>query len=1426
MADTLFPGATPTDSDPGAVYVSPTGARYRVTSNVALEAELAGYRPLTEGEIAGAADTQRIMTEQEGLGASLVAGTEAGLSALTFGATDYLLKKAVGLAGVTEEEYLAGRREREIGNPLATTIGEATGVLLPALATLGGSAALQGGARGAVGLARLTPVGLAMQAGRGATTALEAGATRLLGTAATSTLGRAAQFAATTVAPRALGGALEGALWGTGEGVRETVLGKAENVGEAIAAHIGSDALLFGALGGGLGVIEAGLPGALSAARKAADSAYERLPFFGRRSLLEAAVAAPEQTGVAADTARLLYAERAQAAALETRLRGAVDELARSSPESVRLVLDNVDSLGELGANRSVLAAIAAAPVEQAELVLGNVPGVRELLAQSKTALGDSLAASTDQLRAVLANAPAVATLERQVPGALRQLLAAPPELSAPAMANAAAVAELERASKGALERLLAAPAERATVALANAPAVVELERVARGSLSSLLEAPAELADAALRNAGAVAELERSARGTLRSLLTTDVESAAAILENAPGAVALERVRRGSLRQLLDAEPARARAIAADGVAVAELERSSRGSLERLLTEATPEEAEFFSRNARAIADLERDVPGAAGVLRGSTPEQAEWFLSRADELAAMEAELPGSMPSFRAFVVGENAAWSRSEADALLDNWRKILRNPNERARIATEFSELKAAQYNAGEKLSGELYKIAQQDRAEMLRAIGQPGGPPSLEGIAERLTATTTRAQELTAKAVGDALTYDARLAEELASTTNLLTTEFVENAGKTLADPVLAAERLEKIRSELGETIGALKRKPDLLGREKRVLGVMKQLYGDMTATMHDAAVWGEAAAMRAQIDDAFKFWKQKTGPKTALRKEFMQNIVVDGEAQWQIAPRKVNVWINQVGDVRNEAKVIAGQSRTAAFHDLSTALQKLIDTATTALPSVANGAVDVGANELRALVQKAASSTAELEQRALYSRIYNQIRLNMESGLPNTLGFRHGSVNLGGYPHGVPTAGTSGFSVVDPAALSRARAAARAAEREAADRAVAAIEARTGERAAAAEAESLAAADRLAEQRARVAELERRSREIAAPRRAAEGGAEADALSALPPGAAGYVKSTAERVADLVPAGVGRNVLAGYELLRDLPQWQWQVASRVRGMAAVEARARQLAEAIDAGAKRVFKVAKLAGRPAAAAERRSERPVELERKRGESGPARRERERRAAVETMQRVQQLANDPQSFADLAGEQGGALALQLPEVTAAVTGRMQAAVDALASVVPAQPAGQLDAWQPSNAEIARFQRVQRALAAPVSLLDRVADGTLTREEVEKAESVFPSVVAQMRVAVLEQVNDRQAGDKLLPRQTVQAVETLLGFPLSTDSTPAFAARAQEVFGGARQGKTEKADGGLRPLAAAGKVSLGNRYETSLQSAWNRGTA
>jgi hypothetical protein len=107
-----------------------------------------------------------------------------------------------------------------------------------------------------------------------------------------------------------------------------------------------------------------------------------------------------------------------------------------------------------------------------------------------------------------------------------------------------------------------------------------------------------------------------------------------------------------------------------------------------------------------------------------------------------------------------------------------------------------------------------------------------------------------------------------------------------------------------------------------------------------------------------------------------------------------------------------------------------------------------------------------------------------------------------------------------------------------------------------------------------------------------------------------------------------------------------------------------------------------------------------------------------------------------------------------------------MGRAVGFLASKIPSAPPSQplSEPYQPSKAEIAKFERYYQALANPVSLLVQAQAGTLTPEAVEAVRAVMPTFMDEVHGKVIEEITKRKGAIKDMPIQKRMGLSLLLG--------------------------------------------------------------
>lgn len=138
---------------------------------------------------------------------------------------------------------------------------------------------------------------------------------------------------------------------------------------------------------------------------------------------------------------------------------------------------------------------------------------------------------------------------------------------------------------------------------------------------------------------------------------------------------------------------------------------------------------------------------------------------------------------------------------------------------------------------------------------------------------------------------------------------------------------------------------------------------------------------------------------------------------------------------------------------------------------------------------------------------------------------------------------------------------------------------------------------------------------------------------------------------------------------------------------------------------------------------------------------------------------------AFDPGDLADVA-----------PTVAKEMLVTAQAAAQFLYAVMPKNPAGpqMLEAfaqpWEPSRYELERFSRYAGAIERPDSLLVDLKNGTLTREQVDAAQAVYPKLIADLQRRMMDRLS---AYEKPLDYRQRLGLSILFGKPIGGAGDP-----------------------------------------------------
>lgn len=154
-----------------------------------------------------------------------------------------------------------------------------------------------------------------------------------------------------------------------------------------------------------------------------------------------------------------------------------------------------------------------------------------------------------------------------------------------------------------------------------------------------------------------------------------------------------------------------------------------------------------------------------------------------------------------------------------------------------------------------------------------------------------------------------------------------------------------------------------------------------------------------------------------------------------------------------------------------------------------------------------------------------------------------------------------------------------------------------------------------------------------------------------------------------------------------------------------------------------------------------------------------------------------------------------------------------------------PSSPAATLFAreYNPSGIEMAKFERYMQAVEHPMSVLEDLEAGTLTREHVEALQVVYPSLYEQIRQEVLEQAVQPDSG---LSYNKKLQLGILLNIPTDPSLEPANIAGLQGSFMPQNDPmQVEAQQGAIRQGNQTGlqKLNVASRAQTDVQAVQSR---
>lgn len=198
-------------------------------------------------------------------------------------------------------------------------------------------------------------------------------------------------------------------------------------------------------------------------------------------------------------------------------------------------------------------------------------------------------------------------------------------------------------------------------------------------------------------------------------------------------------------------------------------------------------------------------------------------------------------------------------------------------------------------------------------------------------------------------------------------------------------------------------------------------------------------------------------------------------------------------------------------------------------------------------------------------------------------------------------------------------------------------------------------------------------------------------------------------------------------------------------------------------------------------------------------------------KKAFKELSTNLKDMQADPEKLHKRLVVANSALSLAAPETAQVVAERLSKAVSFLSQKMPKDfrpvpSLGSAREYEPTSMELAKFERYVQAVDRPMSVLEDLERGTLTREHVEALEAVYPRLLTEIRLKIMDKLG---AGASVPYNRRIQ-MGLLLGIPTDSSLDAKTVLALQQNFGAQGEGGQAEAQGGQNAMAGAVKPTAG----------------
>lgn len=155
---------------------------------------------------------------------------------------------------------------------------------------------------------------------------------------------------------------------------------------------------------------------------------------------------------------------------------------------------------------------------------------------------------------------------------------------------------------------------------------------------------------------------------------------------------------------------------------------------------------------------------------------------------------------------------------------------------------------------------------------------------------------------------------------------------------------------------------------------------------------------------------------------------------------------------------------------------------------------------------------------------------------------------------------------------------------------------------------------------------------------------------------------------------------------------------------------------------------------------------------------------------------EKIADFVNDPETASIKLGETTKHLYASAPQITSSLQSTTARASQFLSSKMQVNSAGPLDKPLPlSGAQMAQFDRYYQTIENPLSVMGTIKDGSISPEQVETLNAVYPQLYQEMKSHVMDAMMDhvQLMGRGMIPYKTKMGLSAFIGQPLDPSLFP-----------------------------------------------------